>query len=245
MDNMDVGQSQDTSTPVQADVHTPAPAVTEQKPERTFRQQEVADLLTRERKEAVERYKRSAQPAQSPSQPQNHEATSINHDDFRRMAAEEAQKLMESSRQDAHRDAQMQEAERTASDFFGKLTAGKDRYQDFDQVMGSVKDWGKLASSVGLANMVDNTADVMYDLVKNPTKIAQIHSLTQISPDLALAEVQRMSQALKLNEQATKTRLPNDPLSQMRPSNTGTDSGALSVTDYKNKYGPNYNWNKR
>ncbi len=139
----------------------------------------------------------------------------------------------------------MQEAERTASEFFGKLATGKDKYQDFDQVIGGVKDWGKLAPAVGLANMVDNTSDVMYDLIKNPTKIAQIHALTQISPDLALAEVQRMSQALKINEDAAKAKMPNKPLSQMRPSNTGTDSGVLSVSDYKQKYGPNYNWSKR
>jgi hypothetical protein len=243
MDNMDVGQNQDTSAPVTAESQVATQPLTETKPERTFKQQEVADLLTRERKEAVERYKRSAQTAQSPSpEPQHH---GVNHEEVRRMAAEEAQKLMESSKQEAHRNAQMQEAERIASDFFGKLQTGKDKYQDFDQVIGGVKDWGKLAPAVSLANMVDNTADVMYDLVKNPTKIAQIHALTQISPDLALAEMQRMSNALKANEQATKTRLPNEPLSQMRPSVTGTDSGALSVTDYKKKYGPNYNWNRR
>ena len=241
MDDMDVSGSQDTSVPVQAE--TQANPVPESKPERLFKQQEVADLLTRERKEAVERYKRSAQPAQSQSQQPQQPA--MTQDDIRRMAAEEAQNLMVEERDKAQRNAQMQEAERTASEFFGKLSAGKEKYQDFDQVMGSVKDWGKLATAVGLANMVENTHDVMYDLIKNPTKIAQIHSLAAISPDLAMAEMQRMSAAFKANEQAGKTKLPNEPLSQMRPSNTGTDSGALSVSDYKKKYGPNYNWNRR
>jgi hypothetical protein len=241
MDDMDVSGSQDTSAPVQAETQVSAPP--ESKQERLFKQQEVADLLTRERKEAVERYKRSAQPAQSQS-PQQHQSN-ISTDDVRRIAAEETQNLMEKTREDAQRNAQMQEAERTASEFFGKLAAGKEKYDDFDAVMGSVKDWGKLASAVGLANLVDNTHDVMYDLIKNPTKIAQIHSLAEISPDLALAEVQRMSAAHKLNEKATKTKMPNAPLSQMRPSNTGTDSGDLSVSDYKKKYGPNYNWNRR
>lgn len=245
MDDMDVSsssQSQDTAVPVQAE--TQANPVPESKPERLFKQQEVADLLTRERKEAVERYKRSAQTAQSPSpQVQSHQA--MTPDEVRRMAAEEAQNLMVEERDKAQRNAQMQEAERTASEFFGKLSAGKEKYADFDQVMGSVKDWGKLATAVGLANMVENTHDVMYDLIKNPTKIAQIHSLAAISPDLAMAEMQRMSAAFKANEQAAKTRLPNEPLSQMRPSNTGTDSGVLSVSDYKKKYGPNYNWNRR
>ncbi len=237
MEDMDVGQSQDTSTPVSTEV-SEAP-----QSERLFKQREVADLLTRERKEAVERYKRSAQPAQSPpEQP----ASAMTPDEVRRTAAEEVQTRMDEARVDAQRNAQQQEAERTAADFFGKLKTGKDKYEDFDTVMGSVKDWGKLSPTVGLANMVDNTSDVMYDLIKNPTKIAQIHALMKDGlNDLALVEIQRMSSAIKANEQATKTKHPNAPLSQMRPSNTGTASGDLSVTDYKKKYGPNYNWSRR
>lgn len=248
MSDMDIGQSQDTAPPVSAvesqaaaPVSQPAP---EPKPERTFKQQEVADILTRERKDAVERYKRSVQPAQSPSQDAQHQA--MTQDDVRRMAAEEAQHLFKEEKEAIQRNAAMQEAERTAADFFGKLSAGKEKYQDFDQVMGSVKDWGKLAPAVGLANMVDNTSDVMYELISNPTKIAEIHGLMKDGlTDLAEATVRRMSAALKANEQATNTKLPNAPLSQMRPSNTGTDSGVLSVSDYKKKYGPNFNWNRR
>jgi hypothetical protein len=48
--------------------------------------------------------------------------------------------------------------------------------------------------------------------------------------------VQRLSQSIKDNESAGKMRHPNEPLSQMRPSNTGTDNGAMSVKDYRSKY---------
>ena len=91
--------------------------------------------------------------------------------------------------------------------------------------------------------MVENTRDVMVELVNNPSKIGTIQNLIDIDlragrqPNLALAEMKRLSTALKANSKATQFRPPNDPLSQMQPSNAGTDNkGALTVSDYRRKY---------
>jgi hypothetical protein len=246
MEDMDLGTNNSNTVEVSGNEiqHTEsANSAPQTKPERLFKQQEVADLLSRERKESVAKYKRQQEQAQNQNTvPDQNVSSNSDSMDIRRIAAEEAQRLMESSRVDAQRKAQMEQAERMASDFFTKLQAGKDRYPDYSEVMGSVQDWGAMASAVGLANMVDNTSDVMYDLLKNPLKLVNIQQLAAISPEHALREIKKHSEALKANEKASATQLPNEPLSQMRASNLGTDTGKMGVTDYRKKYGPNYKW---
>lgn len=227
------------------------PASSQVHEEKTFKQSEVNDLVGRAKHEAVERYKREASMAsrenyQQPNygvpphqqQPVRGEPqfNGMSEAEFRRMAAEEAQRLRDEWVADTHRSAQEQEANRMATEFFTKLDAGKAKYNDFDAVVKEV-DFAAIPNIVQLANMVDNTPDVMYELAKNPAKIANIQQLVSISPKLALSEMRRLAQSIKTNEEAAKFKAPNEPLSQMRPSNTSTDSnGALTVADYKRKY---------
>ena len=104
-------------------------------------------------------------------------------------------------------------------------------------------DLGAIPHHVQLANQVDNTREVMVELMKNPTKIGAIQNLIDIDmragrhPTLALAEIKRLSESLKTNQQGAKYQSPKDPLSQLRPSNAGAgNQGPLSVGDYKRKY---------
>jgi len=252
------GSSNFAPAPVSTPSSTPAPSAPAES-ERTFRQSEVNDLVGRAKSEAIERYKRdtsvashSYQPQQqpqgyqqpyqpqyqAPQQPQG--VTSEDH--VRKLAAEETQRLREQWITESRVQAQEQDAQRIASEFFTKLEAGKSNLQDFDKVMGEV-DLRSIPYHVQLANMVDNTAEVMYELAKNPAKIGAIQNLIDIDvragrhPKLALAEVKRLSQSIKDNATGSKYQAPNDPLRQMPPSNAGTgNQGALSVKDYKAKY---------
>jgi hypothetical protein len=88
-----------------------------------------------------------------------------------------------------------------------------------------------------LAEHVDNSHDVLYELGKNRLKMSQLEQLSYMSPRDAIVEVQRLAQSIKDNETSGKIRQPNAPLSQQRPSNVGTDSGgALSMRELKQKY---------
>lgn len=88
-----------------------------------------------------------------------------------------------------------------------------------------------------LADHIDNSHDVLYEMGKDRFKMSQLEQLAYMSPKDAIVQAQRLSQSLKDNEAAGKVRMPNEPLSQMRPSNTGTDTGAaMSVTDLRRKY---------
>jgi hypothetical protein len=102
---------------------------------------------------------------------------------------------------------------------------------------------GAIPYHVQLANKVDNTREVMVELMKNPTKIGAIQNLIDIDlragrhPTLAMAEITRLSESIKANQKGAKYQSPNEPLSQLRPSNAGAgNNGPLSVADYKRKY---------
>lgn len=217
--------------------------------ERTFKQSEVNKLIGDAKLEAVERYKRESSVAshqstqhqsnygtypdqnRSMQQPQ----TNLSADEIRRMTAEEIQRSRNEWIQEAQRKAETQEAQRIATEFLTKLDSGKGKHEDFEKVVKEV-DFGEVPMIAHLANMVENTADVIYELAKNPAKIATLQQLVSISPKLAISEMKRLSDSIKSNEQAAQYQSPNEPLSQRRPSNNGTDRGPLTVKDYKARY---------
>ncbi len=99
--------------------------------------------------------------------------------------------------------------------------------------MGEVN-LGNIPNTVALANNFENTADIMYELSKNPAKIGNIEHLMTIDPKLAMAEMRRLSTSIKNNEQAANYRSPNEPLSQMRPTSAGAEKGGpKTASDYR------------
>ena len=241
MNEMVTGSDQGLGTSVSSPVAVPASTSVEAVPqEKLFKQSEVNDLVGRAKQEAIDRYKRETSYAshQSPAQQsamQQPLHASMNSDDFRRMAAEEAQRLMDQRHEDAQRKVQEQEAQRIASEFFTKLSVGRQQFTDFDTVMQDM-DFAKIGNTVQLARGFDNVAAMMYHLRKHPTQLASIEMLTYQNPKLAYEELTRLSQSIKTNDDASRVKLPNEPLSQLRPSNTSTDTGAMSVRDLRAKY---------
>ena len=231
----------------------PTPAVSNNAPvstpdERTFKQSEVNDIVKRAKYGAVEDFKRMSteqpQYAQqkygensNQSQPVNMQQGTQGEEHLRKIAAEEAQRLRDQWVQEARSKSEAEYAQRIVNNFFQKVAPGKEKYQDFDQVTGDI-DFGRFPNVVQmLSEHVDNSHDVLYELGKNRLNMGNLEQLALMSPKDAISHVQRLSQSLKDNDAASKVRLPNEPLSQIRPSNTGTGSGgALSMADLKAKY---------
>jgi hypothetical protein len=242
-----MSQSQDTNAPVvssQPATSAPAPVASE---ERTFRQSDVSDIVRREKAAAVEAYKRQQQqPVEQqygdtrsqPSQNTSYQPQESPEDRIRRIAADAAQGHIEKVRQDYAQQTQEAQAQKTVQNFWNKVLTGREKYQDFDKVIGNLN-LGQYPGVVQmLAEVVDNSDDMLYHLAGNEAKMAELQRLAEDPrfQHIAVAEARRVSQSLKDNASASKIKHPNEPLSQMRPSNTGTDSGAMSVRDYRNKY---------
>lgn len=226
---MENAEVQSLDTPVVEQNSAPA--------EKMLRQSEVNEIVGRRSQEAaqraVEQYKRSMEATQQTySQPEMSEKR------FRELAAEEAQRLHEKQRSEWQERNEAEQAQRIVRNFWDKLEAGKQKYEDFDKVTGNIE-YQRFPNTVHmLAEMVDNPHDVLYELAKNRSKLAQIEMTAREFPQEAIYDLKRLADSIKSNESAASYKTPNAPLSQQRPTNTGADSGksALSMRDLKARY---------
>lgn len=208
--------------------------------ERTFKQSELNEIVGRAKHEAVESFKRQqqnqyAQQNQQSSQAQH--ARTLSEDDVKRLTSEELTRQRDQWTREAQEKADAEVAQRIVNNYKEKIAPGKEKYEDFEAVTSNV-DMRYYPNVVQLlAEYVDNSHDVLYDLAKHRTKLSQIEQLCSHNPQDAIYEVKRLAESIKANESASQMKHANSPLSQQRPSNTGTDSGStLSMKDLKRKY---------
>ncbi len=117
-----------------------------------------------------------------------------------------------------------------------KLQEAQKNHSDFDETVNQVDYATNAPDVLFLANAVDNSGDVLYDLAKNPGKLANFRAILRETPQLAAREMKRYGDSLK-NQNTGSPALPPDPLSQLSPSNIGgSDGGLTSVDDFKQKY---------
>lgn len=148
------------------------------------------------------------------------------------LTAEQEKALLDKAT--AHLQQQMQ-VNQLVHQFASKMSEGAKAYPDFDQVVGGMK-LENIPGIVQLANNFENTKDIMYDLGKNPSKIANLTVLSQINPALAQQEMQRLSDTIKKNQEAVANQPKiNEPLSHIQPSTAGTDNGSMSVNDWRSQ----------
>lgn len=239
MTDMDSGISQGQDTMSSPAVNTEAGSAPVSSDERVFRQSELNEIIGRVKAEAVESTRRKMSESQSShnaAQTQKAHSPEDSESYFRKVAAEEATRLRDHWVSEAQSKAESDQAQRIVQNFWSKLDAGKAKYEDFDAVAGDIE-FSRFPNVVQmLADHIDNSHDVLYELGKDRLKMAQLEQLSYMSPKDALVQVRRMAESIKANESSGRARRPNEPLSQLRPSNVGTDNGALSVSDYRRKY---------
>lgn len=144
------------------------------------------------------------------------------------------------NQQEAQAQEQLQkEAEKLAQDYHGKMSSGKEQFEDFEEIMGEFNP-AAFPQLVYLANNTDNTPAVMYELAKNPQKLATLSVLSERDPRAAQSMINKLSQSIKVNEQAkAQEKSVNEPLGRMQSSPAGQDTGSmasLSVKDMRKMF---------
>lgn len=245
-------QSQDTSSTGLTSSAPPAQsqaAPVQSSDERVFRQSEVNDIVKKAKYGAVEDYKRVAteQPDYAsrkygesgnsfPQQPTQPQSIAPDEGTYRKIAAQEAQRLRDEWVQEARTKAEADSARGIVQTFWNKLAPGREKYQDFDKVTSDIE-YAQFPNVVQLlAQHAENAHDILYAFGNDRMKMSQLEYLASKSPRDAIVQVQRLSQSIKDNEAASKIRVPNEPLSKLRPSNLGTDNGVMTVKDYRARY---------
>ena len=212
--------------------------------EKMVSQSQVNEIVGNAKREAAERaveaYKRQQSQSAPPQNYQYHEPSSsrgISEEDVKRVTGDEVQRHLSQIQNDALERANVDAANRIVGMFRDKIGAGKDKFQDFESVTGNVAMQYYPNVVQLLAEHVDNTADVLYHLAKNRDKLYRLEALSGHNSSDAVYEIKRLSDSIKANDEPSNAKHSNSPLSQQRPSNTGTDSGGpLSMNDLKRKY---------
>ncbi len=213
-------------------------------PEKTLTQSQVNDIVKREKAMAADRARKeyealqmqqNSQPMAMGGMPQENMGD-IENKVFNRIL-EHAKKLEEDEQKralDEQRAQQQAALESDAKRYLVKVATGKDKFSDFDEVMKDF-DAGAFPQLALLAGELDNTADIMYELSKNPDKIARLDYLANRSPALARKELDKLANSITQNEQALEDNVTtNAPLSRLKSSTVGADNGKMGLKDYKN-----------
>lgn len=141
--------------------------------------------------------------------------------------------IMQQLAEEAQEERYKNEVLELVQTFSSKMDAGKDLYPDFDDVTADFNP-ASFPQLVVLAGKMDNAADVMYELAKNPQKLANIDYFAQRDPKLAKSMLSKLSDSIAQNQEAAnKARNTSAPLSRIKSSTVGADNGAMAIRDYK------------
>lgn len=124
-----------------------------------------------------------------------------------------------------------------AQDFVAKLEAAKDKYPDMKEKLEELDIMNMPAEIWQNANRLDNTADVIYALGKlsdeDPTQYAKVLLTVRETPTKVGKALRLIADSVKQNENAKNIKTPGAPLSQSKPSISGTGDGSMSVQDWQ------------
>ena len=126
-----------------------------------------------------------------------------------------------------------QQMTQVAQNYLGKIDQAKSAYSDFDEVS---KDYDPTAfpQITYLLSGMESGGDVLYDLMKNPLKLAGLDSLAQRNPRQAQSELLKLAQSISMNKQAqsdAQNQNTAEPLDRLQPSRVSGSNGQMSISD--------------
>lgn len=146
---------------------------------------------------------------------------------------EEQLKLQQQMKEDQLREQMTQHAK----SYTDKIAAGKTAYEDFDEI---TKDYDPTAfpQLTFLLAGIDGAEHVVYDLSKNPLKLAGLDRLAERNPRQAHAELLKLAKSIADNRQAqadAKEQQVNEPLDRLNPSRVSGSNGKQTIRDLRDQ----------
>jgi len=194
--------------------------------------QQIEQLQTQQAQQQLQNTAQTGSP-QPPQQQQGQQQGGIDAQQIQQQVMQLMQKQQQEEAQKRHDEQLEQEVNQVAQQYFGKMAQGKDMFEDFEAITADFNP-AEFPQLVFLANQMDNTPAIIYELRKNPGKLADLAVLVEKSPSMARNELSKLSESIKRNDEAKRNlQEPQDPLNRLKPSPVGTDSGTKSVRDFK------------
>jgi hypothetical protein len=150
--------------------------------------------------------------------------------DIERMIAERAPQLL----QDHINEIKNKQ---TVESFVSKMQAAEAKYPGLEEKLNEL-DYSSMAPIISLANDMENTGDIMKEIIDNPMKMANLLTLQYTQPAMARKAMMELSNSIKINQEAlAQEKQAQDPMSQLKPSTSaGMDNSAMSVSDFRKMF---------
>ena len=211
--------------------------------EKTLTTGQVNDIVKREKARAAERVRQELQAqhqaelerirqesmAKPPPKPNGLDTSEIEKRVYDKFMQD-----LQKHRDEVEKEAQERELKSIADQYYLKMGKGSQMFEDFNDVMGDFEP-DKFPNAVMLAASMENTPEIMYELANNPSKLLEIDSLARTAPKLAQKQLERLSKSISQNLEAKNNNVSAPPpLSKIKSSSVGMDSGKMTLKDFKN-----------
>jgi hypothetical protein len=223
----------------------PEPVVSDGVADESLDKATVSKIVARERAKAYEKGKQEARMEQeqqmqqsAPQAPQAapqtfggmHQAPQMNHEDIHKMIAEHVPQYLQ-------QQAAEYQQKQFADGFISKMQAAEKQFPGLEQKLNDI-DFNSPSTLklVQMANNMDNTGEIMNELIENPEKMGTLLSLiNNEQPRLAQQRLASLSGSINVNRKALEEeKSAQDPIGQLKSSvNAGVDDHNLSVKDLK------------
>ena len=171
----------------------------------------VSKIVARERAKAYEKGKQEAlmqqqqeqqPPVQQAPQPAAQtfggiqQAPQMSHEDIQKMIAEHVPHYLQ-AQADEYKNKQFVDS------FVGKMQAAEKQYPGLEKKLEDL-DFSKPGTQalVQMANNMDNTGDIMNELIDNPEKMGVLLNLIHEQPKLAQQRMSSLGNSIKTNQEA-------------------------------------------
>ncbi len=222
-----VVESESQSAPT-GEGQTSAPAA-----EKMIPQSQVSKIAAREAREAAERAtERTRAEMRQHYESQQQQQVQQPPQSIGGMQQQSPEQIRQMIQEEAYKMSQQSIAQQIESDWLSAMNAEKDNDPEFAGLYDALNIEAH-PDLILWMNGMENKAAIVKDIAKNPAKFSSILMLARSgSPQLAKMELNRLSASIKANEVAQKQAQVDPPLTQISPSNIGSDNGDMSVKDF-------------
>jgi hypothetical protein len=195
-----------------------------------YNKMQVQDVVKREKQKAYEKGRRAAMMEQQEQQQSLGGMSTPSREEIQKLIAEQAPQLL----QDHVNEMQ---AKHTVNSFVNKMQVAEQKYPGIQEKLNEL-DYNTITPLIKMANDMENTGDIVNELISNPMKMGNLLALLYAQPKMAQKAMNDLSASIKTNEDAkAQEAQAKDPMSQLKPSqNAGMDDGSMSVSDLRKMF---------
>ncbi len=211
-----------------------------EEPKKSFTSDVVQKIVNREKEKAFERGKREAMMELQQQQesvpveqqqpvPPVHNGQSVGMGGMQQMSQADIERMIaEKAPLALQQHVQKLQQDQMVNSFVNKMQLAEQQHPGLEAELDKLNyNDPRMHSFIAMANQLENTGDIMKEVLDNPTKMEALLNMSHNQPYQAQKALKSLSDSIKTNQSAkAEEAQARDPLSQIKSSTTaGTKEG--------------------